>query len=97
MRGVAKWASKMNENETTKYKRLTEERARLLDRMVKAQRASTNYLRKLNKIKEPTIREKTHSQKLIAAGLRSEALLLKKMTNWRRFCQKMKKKYGKAI
>lgn len=85
--------SKMNKRETTKYGRLRKDEAKLFENSDKAQRASTIYSRKLDKIKEPTTAQKKKDQRLINAGFRAMHFAHKKSDELREFKNIMKKKH----
>mgnify|MGYP001391074012 CR=1 FL=1 len=85
--------SKMNKREITKYERLMKEEDKLFENMDKAQRASTQYSRKIDKIKEPTAAQKKKEQKMINDGFRTMFFAHKKGDELSKFKKDIKKKY----
>jgi len=85
--------SKMNKREITKYERLMKEEDKLFENMDKAQRASTQYSRKIDKIKEPTAVQTKKEQRMIDAGFKTMYFAHKKSDELGDFCKNIKKKY----
>ncbi len=85
--------SKMNKREITKYERLRKDEAKLFESFDKAQRASTQYSRKLDKMRQPTTAQKKRDQRLINAGFRAMHFAHKKSDELREFEKIMKKKH----
>ena len=88
-----KITAKMNKRELAKYEKLTKEWIKANNDADKAQSASTQYYRKIAKIKEPTKAQLAKDQKLINAGFRAGYFASKKSDEYKAFKDKMMKKY----
>lgn len=83
----------MTDAELTKYKRLQKETKNTAKDAEKAQGASTDYFRKIYKIKNPTTAQKKKVQNLDNAGFRAEYIASKKSAEYYAYKKKMTKKY----
>ena len=83
----------MTKAELTKYTRLQKETKNTAKDADKAQGASTDYFRKIYKIKNPTTAQKKKVQNLVNAGFRAEYIASKKSGEYDAYKRKMIKKY----
>lgn len=92
-----KITSKMTKTELTKYKKLQKEWIKTGNDMIKAQAASTDYSRKLLKMKNPTAVQKKKDQNLLNAGFRAEYSAFKKADEYYAYKKNMEKKYKHTV